>query len=122
MGRFSALGITLFGVGYALFLIDRVLNTFLLTETMATYMGISLMGGLMWRRANRWGALASVIVAFAVNFALYHSRGLRLDAWDPNVFLMALLAGIAALVAVSLATPPSPPRDRGLLHASGDLG
>ncbi|PYV18327.1 MAG: hypothetical protein DMG07_04120 [Acidobacteria bacterium] len=108
VGRFSGLAITLLGVLYALFLIDRVLYTFLLSETMATYMGISLMGGLMWRRANRWGALASVVVAFAVNFTLYHSRGMRLDAWDPNIFLAALLTGIAALVVVSLLTAPEP--------------
>jgi len=108
VGRFSGLGITLLGVFYALFLIDRVLYTFLLSETMATYMGISLMGGLMWRRANRWGALASIIVAFAVNFTVYHLRGMRLDAWDPNVFLYSLLSGTAALVVVSLATAPEP--------------
>ena len=106
VGRFSGFAITLLGILYALFLIQRVLYTFLLSETMATYMGISLMGGLVWRRANRWGALASVIVAFAVNFTLYHLRQRRLDDWDPNVFLYSLLAGIAALVVFSLATRP----------------
>ncbi len=108
VGRFSGFAITMLGVLYALFLIEKVLYTFLLSETMATYMGISLMGGLVWPRANRWGALASIIVAFAVNFALYHLRGMRLDYWDPNVFLYALLAGIAALVVVSLITRPEP--------------
>ena len=34
--------------------------------------------------------------------------GQRLDYWDANVFLAALLAGIAALVVVSLLTPPEP--------------
>ncbi len=53
VGRFSGFGITMLGVLYALFLIEKVLYTFLLSETMATYMGISLMGGLVWRRANR---------------------------------------------------------------------
>jgi len=108
VGRFSGFGITMLGVLYALFLIEKVLYTFLLSETMATYMGISLMGGLVWRRANRWGAMASVITAFAVNFTLYHVRGLRLDYWDPNVFLYSLLAGIGTLVAVSLLTTPEP--------------
>jgi len=108
VGRFSGFGITMLGVLYALFLIEKVLYTFLLSETMATYMGISLMGGLVWRRANRWGAMASVITAFAVNFTLYHLRGLRLDYWDPNVFLYSLLAGIGTLVAVSLLTTPEP--------------
>jgi Na+/proline symporter len=77
-----------------------------LTETLATYMGIGIMGGVVWRRANRWGAVASMAVAMAVNFALYWLRGERLDSWNPNVFLAALLAGTAALVIGSLLTAP----------------
>jgi Na+/proline symporter len=107
-GRLSGMAITLMGVVYALFLIKRVLYSFLLTETMATYVGISIMGGMFWRRANRWGAMASIIAALAANFALYHARGQRLDHWDPGVFLIALLAGVVVLVAVSLLTPPEP--------------
>jgi Na+/proline symporter len=108
VGRFSGFGITMLGVLYTIFLIDKVLYSFLLTETMATFMGISLTAGLVWKRANRWGALSSIIVAFAVNFALYAKSGQRLDNWDPNVFLCALLSGYAALVAGSLLTSPEP--------------
>ena len=107
-GRISGLLITLLGVLYALFLIQSVLYTFLLTETMATFMGISVLGGLVWRRANRWGALASMLTALVVNFALYAVTGQRLDHWDANVFLAALLSGAVALVVVSLLTPPEP--------------
>jgi hypothetical protein len=96
------------GVAYALFLIERVLYSFLLTETMATFMGISLLGGMIWPRANRWGAAASLGAAFGANFLLYYWRGERLDHWDPNVFLTALAAGVLALVAVSLLTRPEP--------------
>jgi Na+/proline symporter len=105
-GRISGLLITLAGVLYAVFLIKRVLYSFLLTETMATFMGISLVGGILWRRANRWGALSSLIAAFGTNFLGYHLTGQRMDHWSPNVFLAALLAGIAALVAVSVMTRP----------------
>jgi Na+/proline symporter len=108
VGRFSGLGITLLSVVYALLFIDKVLYTFLLTETMATFMGISLLGGLVWRRANRWGALASIIAAYTVNFAMYHYLGRRFDHWDPTVFLWALGAGIVALVIFSLLTPAEP--------------
>jgi hypothetical protein len=62
----------------------------------------------VWRRANRWGALASVTGAMGTNFALYSMTGQRLDYWDPNVFLAALTVGILALVVVSLATTPEP--------------
>ena len=67
-----------------------------------------MLGGILWRRANRWGALASLVCALAANFILYLQTGQRFDHWDANVFLVALLTGIAALVIVSLLTPPEP--------------
>lgn len=111
VGRISGFAITMIAVLYALFVVESVLYSFLLTETLATYMGISFLGGILWRRANRWGALSSLVVALVVNFLLYHLRGERLDHWDPNVFLISLGAGVAALVAVSLATRAEPEAD-----------
>src|ERR671914_1820853 len=87
VGRISGLVITMLGVLYALLLIESVLYTFLLTETLATFVGISVLGGIIWRRANRWGALASLLIALTTNFALYSVTGQRLDYWDANVFL-----------------------------------
>jgi Na+/proline symporter len=108
VGRVSGFAITMLGVLYAVFLVQSVLYTFLLTETLATFVGISVLGGIVWRRANRWGALASLLCALATNFILYSATGQRLDHWDANVFLAALVAGIAALVVVSLLTAPEP--------------
>ncbi len=54
------------------------------------------------------GAVASLVAAFVTNFALYFITGQRLDYWDPNVFLAALVAGVGALVVVSLLTAPEP--------------
>jgi Na+/proline symporter len=108
VGRVSGLAITMLGVVYALYLIQSVLYTFLLTETLATFVGIGVLGGIVWPRANRWGALASLLGALATNFLLYELTGQRLDHWDANVFLAALLVGIAALVIVSLLTRPEP--------------
>ena len=108
IGRISGLAITLGGVLYAVFLIESVLYTFLLTETLATFVGIGVLGGILWRRANRWGALASLLGALATNFLLYYVTGERLDHWDPNVFLAALTVGTIALVVVSLMTSPEP--------------
>jgi Na+/proline symporter len=112
VGRFSGFLITMVGVFYALFLIERVLYSFLLTETMATYMGISFLGGIVWRRANRYGALASLLTALGANFILYYLRDERLDHWDPWVFLGSLAAGVLALVVVSLLTPPESEESR----------
>jgi Na+/proline symporter len=107
-GRISGFVITMVGVLYALFLIESVLYTFLLTETLATFVGISVIAGVIWPRANRWGAIASLVVSLATNFVLYAVTGQRLDHWDPNVFLAALAAGTVALVAVSVMTEPEP--------------
>jgi Na+/proline symporter len=109
VGRFSGAAITTLGVLYAIFLIDSVLYTFLLTETLSTFVGIGLLGGVVWPRANRWGALASLLSALGTNFFLYWLTGQRLDHWDPNVFLAALSTGVIALVVVSLMTEPEPP-------------
>ncbi|PYR94301.1 MAG: hypothetical protein DMF84_05650 [Acidobacteria bacterium] len=108
VGRISGFAITMLGVFYAVYLIQSVLYTFLLTETLATFVGVNVLGGLLWRRANRWGALASLLSALATNFLLYYVKRERLDYWDPNVFLAALLVGITALVAVSLLTAAEP--------------
>jgi Na+/proline symporter len=108
VGRISGLAITALGVVYAVYFIDSVLYSFLLTETLATFIGISVLGGIVWRRANRWGALASLAAAIGTNFALYYVTGQRLDHWDPNVFLAALTVGCVSLVLVSLATAPEP--------------
>ena len=108
VGRISGFAITMLGVLYAMYLIESVLYTFLLTETLATFVGISVLGGVIWPRANRWGALASLVGSLATNFVLYAVTGQRLDYWDPNVFLAALLVGIVALVVVSLLTTPEP--------------
>ena len=108
VGRVSGLAITLLGVLYAVFLVKRVLYSFLFTETLSTYMGISIVGGIVWRRANRWGAIASLVVALATNFVVYRLLGERFDHWNPNVFLAALVAGIVSLIVVSLATSPEP--------------
>ena len=61
----SLRGSALLGVLYAMFLIESVLYTFLLTETLATFVGISVLGGIVWPRANRWGSLASRLSAIA---------------------------------------------------------
>jgi Na+/proline symporter len=111
VGRVSGLAITALGVVYAIYFIDSVLYSFLLTETLATFIGISVLGGILWRRANRWGALASVAGAMGTNFLLYYLTGQRLDYWDPNVFLAALTVGVAALIAGSLATAAEPSAD-----------
>jgi Na+/proline symporter len=125
VGRISGFLTTLVGVVYAFFLVDRVLYSFLLAETLATFMGISVLGGIVWARANRWGAASSFLVALVINFGLYEALGKRLDDWDATVFLIATGAGALTLIVVSLLTPPEPPSKLqvffGNLHTPSNL-
>ena len=62
-------GSTLAGLGFAL-LIDQVLQAFLFTETIAALIGVIVVGGFLWRRANRFGAAAALAAAFLVYYGL----------------------------------------------------
>ncbi len=68
VGRLSGLGLTLGGVAFALYVTD-VMQAFLFTETIAALMGIMFLGGVLWKRANRFGALAATIAAFLLYYA-----------------------------------------------------
>jgi len=107
IGRFSGLGLTLAGVLFALY-VGEVLQAFLFTETIAAFMGIMLVGGIFWRRANRWGAAAATLASFGVYYALAYRAAGQLQLvykWRADEFAYALVAGIATLVVVSLLTP-----------------
>lgn len=105
VGRVSGLMAVVIAVIYALFLIQRVLYSFLLTETLAAYVGISIVAEIIWKRANRWGAASSIAIAVGTNFSLYYLKHQRLDYWDPTIFFSSLTAGTVAMVVVSLLTP-----------------
>ncbi|MGA2255631.1 MAG: sodium:solute symporter family protein [Thermoguttaceae bacterium] len=107
-GRLSGLGSTLAGVGFAL-LIDQVLQAFLFTETIAAFFGVIVVGGILWRRANRFGAAAAVISAFAIYYGLnYRSAGhwQLVYVWQAGIFGWAMAAGFTSLIIVSLLTKP----------------
>jgi Na+/proline symporter len=69
VGRISGLALTLLGVWFALG-VEHILSAFMFTETLPALLGIMFMGGFLWKRANRHGAAASIVVAFAVYYFL----------------------------------------------------
>ncbi len=106
MGRISGVLLTLMGVGFALY-IENVLQGFLFIETIAAFMGIMIFGGNLWKRANRYGAISSVFIAFAVYYYLnYLETGTWqfVYKWQPDTFGWAMLAGFTAFILVSLIT------------------
>ncbi len=107
-GRIAGVAMTMLGVVFGLF-VGSVLQAFLFTETIAAFMGISMFGAISWRRASRWGALASLLVSSAVFFWLtYRTYGVLLQ-WEAANFGIALTAGFLALAAGSLASAPEAP-------------
>ncbi len=68
-GRISGLLLTSLGIIFALY-VEEVLQAFLFTETIAALVGVMIIGGFMWKRANRWGAWAATIAAFVVYWGL----------------------------------------------------
>ncbi len=110
MGRVSSLFLTIFGVIFALY-VNSVLHAFLFIETISAFMGIIIFGGIMWKRANRYGALTSVISSFVLYYVLnyIHTDSLEIVyKWRPEPFGWAMLIGFAMLILVSFITKPEP--------------
>lgn len=110
MGRYSGLGLAAVGVMFALS-IKNVLHAFLFTETLAAFMGIMFLGGILWKRANRYGAGAAVLASFLVYYiANYAVAGkiMLVYKWLPGPFGLAMLAGFLMFWLVSVLTRPEP--------------
>jgi Na+/proline symporter len=108
MGRYSGLGLAAVGVMFALS-IKNVLHAFLFTETLAAFMGIMFLGGIVWKRANRYGAATAVFFSFlAYYIANYMVAGkiMLVYKWLPGPFGIAMIAGFTAFILVSLLTKP----------------
>ena len=108
MGRYSGLGLSVLGVLFALS-IKNVLQGFLFTETLAAFMGIMFLGGIIWKRANRYGAAAAVIVSLSVYYTvnLLTTGDLMLVyKWKPGPFGIAMLSGFLMFWLVSMITKP----------------
>lgn len=108
MGRVSSVVLTLLGVLFAVY-VNSVLHAFLFIETIAAFMGIMIFGGILWKRANRYGAISGVAAAFIVYYLLnYWQTGVWeiVYHWEPDLFGWAMLAGFGLLILVSLLTKP----------------
>lgn len=111
MGRYSGLVLSLVAVLFALS-IENVLHAFLFTETIAAFVGIIFLGGVVWKGANRYGAAAAIAVAlisyYWINYVNFGEL-LLVYKWLPAPFGWAMLLGFGAFFIVSLLTPPEDP-------------
>ncbi len=108
VGRIAGVTVTTLGVVFGL-LLDIVLEAFLFTETMAAFMGISMFGAISWKRANRQGAFASLVISSVLFFYLTYTEFGVILRWEATNFGISLLAGFIALAVVSLLTKPESP-------------
>ena len=108
MGRISGVVLTMLGVLFALY-IENVLQGFLFIETIAAFMVIMVFGGNLWKRANRYGAISSVITSF---LSYYYLNFLDIGSWqlvykwEPDTFGWAMLIGFVTFFIISLITKP----------------
>ncbi len=108
LGRYSGLALTILGVVFA-FYVDNVLHAFLFLETIAAFMGIMVFGGVLWKRGNRYGAWAAVVISFVLYYFLNYQDTGTIEIvykWKPDLFGWAMLAGFASFILVSLVTKP----------------
>jgi Na+/proline symporter len=108
MGRYSGLGLSVLAVLFALS-IKNVLHAFLFTETLAAFMGIIFLGGIIWKRANRYGAAAALIVSVSVYYianVIINGEFLLVYKWKPAPFGLAMLSGFFIFWLVSILTKP----------------
>jgi Na+/proline symporter len=108
MGRYSGLGLSVLAVLFALS-IKNVLHAFLFTETLAAFMGIIFLGGVIWKRANRFGAATALIISLSTYYiSNFISAGelLLVYKWTPAPFGLAMLSGFFVFWLVSILTRP----------------
>lgn len=113
VGRYSGLILSLIAVGFGL-MIKNVLHAFLFTETLAAFVGIAFLGGIIWKRANRHGAAAAIIIAFVSYYVINYFRFdtlMLVYKWEAEPFAWAMLFGFTAFFAVSLLTKPENKED-----------
>lgn len=110
MGRYSGLFLSVLGVLFALS-IKNVLHAFLFTETLAAFMGIIFLGGIIWKRANRFGAGAAVLISVSVYYIVNYltiGKLMLVYKWTPGPFGLAMLSGFFFFWLVSILTRPEP--------------
>jgi Na+/proline symporter len=125
-GRVCGLFLVSLGVLLA-FQLNRVATALTMLLGFSSIMGVVVWGGVLWRRANRYGAWASVAVLFSlwgilgpIGMIMNHAfarHGRMLPTWVglygdekflPQLMVRSLPGGVLALVAISLLTKPPP--------------
>ncbi len=104
VARWSSIAIVFGGIGFAM-IIPSVVDGLLYIWKFTAFFGVSFWMALFWRRANRYGAWASLISMIICNIL---TDGHIDWAWDMSLawqISLYLPVGFIAIIAVSLVTP-----------------
>jgi len=71
----------------------------------AAGLGPALVAGVRWRRANKYGALASMILGGGLALALYFMKTAKMIAPKLDTGAIAFLVSIGVMIVISLLTP-----------------
>jgi Na+/proline symporter len=105
VARVSGVVLTLVSMGMV-YVMPNVLDALLQSDSLAAFMGVPFLAGLIWKRANRVGAFCAFSVGTATNIALSFSRHGNITEWHADIFLISLGGSIVALILGSLLTRP----------------
>src|SRR5690625_999298 len=108
VGRLASAGVVVVGVVVALY-IPTVVDGLLMIWRIMAFLGVAFWVGIVWRRANRYGAWASMVTAAVIAFVL-ETMGVGFAA-QVAVYLPASLL---VMIVASLLTPSE---DEGRLNA-----
>jgi Na+/proline symporter len=84
--------------------------------TILPFVGLAFWAGVIWPRANRYGAWASTLGS-AIVFTASRAGGIS-TAWSS---LWSLVAGVLAIVVVSRLTPPEPEKEMARIFVPLDV-
>ena len=107
VNRISSLVFAIFSVPLAYTFTD-VPAAMRFTWNTVPLMGIPFFLGLFWRRANRYGAIASFLSGLVAMLIANYGFGWTGDAGLPKSILFFLVTGFSAGIITSLLTPPEP--------------
>lgn len=107
VARVSGVALT-FSSMAMVYVMPNVLDALLQSDSLAAFMGVPFLAGLIWKRANRTGAFCAFIVGIGLNLALNLAVLGNVTQWHQGIFVVSFVGSVVGLVAGSLLTRPEP--------------
>jgi Na+/proline symporter len=103
VGRLFSAVVVLGGIYFA-FAFTSVIQGLLALLKVCSFLGLGFWAGILWPRANRYGAFGSTVIMASVALYTDHILGWPL----PQQIALYLALGIVSIIIISKSTPPEP--------------